>query len=96
MADQYGSDYITIVDEDGEEFELEVLMTMEYNGATYQAVIPAVDADEEVDLEVSILKNVEEDGEIILCAVEDEQELQTVYDLIMDALYEDEEDEDED
>ena len=96
MADLYGSDYITIVDEDGEEFELEVLMTMEYNGATYQAVIPAVDADEEVDLEVSILKNVEEDGEIILCAVEDEQELQTVYDLIMDALYEDEEDEDED
>ena len=95
MADMYGSDYITIVDEDGEEFELEVLMTMEYNGATYQAVIPAVDADEEADLEVSILKNVEEDGEIILCAVEDEQELQAVYDLIMDALYEEEE-EDED
>ena len=95
MADLYGSDYITIVDEDGEEFELEVLMTMEYNGATYQAVIPAVDADEEVDLEVSILKNVEEDGEIILCAVEDDQELQTVYDLIMDALYEEEEEDEE-
>ena len=94
MADKYGSDFITIVDEDGEEFELEVLMTMEYNGASYQAVIPAVDADEEVDLEVSILKNVEEDGEIILCAVEDEQELQTVYDLIMDALYEEEEEDD--
>jgi uncharacterized protein YrzB (UPF0473 family) len=95
MADMYGSDYITIVDEDGEEFELEVLMAMEYNGATYQAVIPAVDADEEVDLEVSILKNVEEDGEIILCAVEDEQELQTVYDLIMEALYEEEEEDEE-
>lgn len=95
MADKYGSDFITIVDEDGEEFELEVLMTMEYNGASYQAVIPAVDADEEVDLEVSILKNVEEDGEIILCAIEDEQELETVYNLMMDAMYEeDESDED--
>ena len=94
MADNYGSDYITIVDEDGEEFELEVLMSMEYNGAIYQAVIPAVDADEEADLEVSILKNVEEDGEIILCAIEDEQELETVYNLMMDALYEEEEDED--
>lgn len=94
MADKFGSDYITIVDEDGEEFELEVLMSMEYNGSTYQAVIPAVDADEEIDLEVSILKNVEEDGETILCAIEDEQELQTVYNLMMDALYEeDEEDE---
>ena len=94
MADQYGSDYITIVDEDGEEFELEVLMSLEYNGSVYQAVIPAVDAGEEVDLEVSILKNVEEDGEVILCAIEDEQELETVYNMIMDALYEEEEDED--
>ena len=91
MADNFGSDFITIVDEDGEEFELEVLMSMEYQGSTYQAVIPAVDADEEMDLEVSILKNVEEDGEIILCAIEDEQELETVYNLIMDALYEEEE-----
>ena len=95
MADNFGSDYITIVDEDGEEFELEVLMALEYNGATYQAVIPAVDADEEVDLEVSILKNVEEDGETILCAIEDEQELETVYNLMMDALYEEEEEDDE-
>ena len=92
MADNFGSDYITIVDEDGEEFELEVLMSMEYNGSTYQAVIPAVDSAEEIDLEISILKNVEEDGEIILCAIEDEQELETVYNLMMDALYEEEED----
>ena len=84
MADNFGSDYITIV-----------LMSMEYNGSTYQAVIPAVDADEEVDLEVSILKNVEEDGEIILCAIEDEQELETVYNLIMDTLYEEEEDDED-
>ena len=93
MADNYGSDFMTIMDEDGSEFELEVLYTLEYNGASYLAVVPAVDADEEVDLEVSILKSVEEDGEPILCAIEDEQELETVYNLIMDHLYEDEEDE---
>ena len=91
MADNYGSDFITIVDEDGEEFELEVLITMEWNSNTYMAVIPAVDADEEADLEVSILKSVDEDGEVILSAIEDENELQTVYDLMMDALYEEEE-----
>ena len=94
MADQYGSDFMTIVDEDGTEFELEILTTLEYNGSTYLAVIPADDA-EEADLEVSILKSVEEDGEDILCAIEDEQELQTVYDLIMDQLYEEETEEDE-
>lgn len=88
MTEDYGSDFMTIVDEDGTEFELEVLSTLEYNGATYLAVIPAVDADEAEDLEVSILKSIEdEDGESILCAIEDEQELQKVYELIMDQLY---------
>lgn len=90
MADNYGSDFITIVDEDGTEYELEVLSTLEYNGSSYMAVIPA-GAGEEEDLEVSILKSVEEDGESILCAIEDEEELQAVYDLIMDELYEEEE-----
>ncbi len=94
MENEFGSDYMTIVDEDGTEYELEVLTTLEYNGASYLAVVPAVDADEEADLEVSILKSVEEDGEAILCAIEDAQELQTVYDLIMEQLYEDEDDED--
>ena len=94
MENNYGSDYMTIVDEDGTEFELEVLSTLEYNGFTYLAVVPAVDVDEDVDLEVSILKNVEEDGEPILCAIEDEEELKAVYDLIMDELYAEEEDED--
>lgn len=91
MADNYGSDFITIVDEDGTEFELEVLTTIEYNGAEYLAVIPAGAGDEE-DLEVSILKNVDEDGESVLCAIEDEDELQAVYDLIMDSLYEEADD----
>ena len=91
MTDQYGSDFITIVDEDGTEYELEVLSTLEYGGNTYVAVIPAADSLEELELEVSILKSAEEDGEPILCAIEDEQELQAVYDLIMDELYEEEE-----
>ena len=95
MENNYGSDYMTIVDEDGTEFELEVLSTLEYNGFTYLAVVPAVDADEDVDLEVSILKSVEEDGEPILCAIEDEEELKAVYDLIMDELYAEEEDEED-
>ena len=92
MEDQYGSDFMTIVDEDGTEFELEVLSTLEYNGFTYLAVIPA-GAEEEEDLEVSILKSVEEDGEPILSAIEDEEELQAVYDLIMEQLYEEDEEE---
>lgn len=91
MSDEFGSDFMTIVDEDGTEYELEVLSTLEYNGATYLAVIPA--GNEEEDYQISILKSVEEaDGDSILCAIEDEQELEAVYDLIMDELYEEEDD----
>ena len=93
MADQYGSDYITIVDDDGTEFELEVLSTLEYNGSTYLAVIPAgLEEDEAQEFGVAILKSVEEDGEPILVAVEDAQELEAVNNLIMDRLYEEAED----
>ena len=92
MDNEYGSDFMTIVDEDGTEFELEILSSLEYNGFTYLAVIPA-GTEEEEDIEVSILKSVEEDGEPILCAIEDEEELQSVYDLIMDELYADEDEE---
>ena len=92
MANKFGSDFMTIVDEDGTEFELEVLSSVEYNGATYLAVIPADDTHPQLnELEVSILKSVEEDGEPILCAIEDEAELEAVNNLIMDQLYEEEE-----
>ena len=93
MADEYGSDFITIVDEDGTEYELEVLNTVEYNGASYLAVSPADNGEADADLEISILKSIEEDGEPLLCAIEDEDELQAVYELIMDSLYEEEDEE---
>ena len=92
MSDQYGSDFMTIVDEDGTEYELEVLTTIEYNGSSYLAVIPADGEREELyKLEVSILKSVEEDGEPILCAIEDEAELEAVNNIIMDSLFEEDE-----
>jgi len=95
---RFGSDFITIEDEDGTEYELEVLTTLEYNGCSYMAVIPAgMEDDADIMPEVNILKSIEEDGEPILCAIEDTAELEAVYNVIMDRLYEDEaEDDDED
>lgn len=93
---QFGDDYITITDEDGQEYELEVLSTVEYNGAQYLGVCPAdVGENDEAELEVSILKVEEEDGEEILCAVTDEDELQAVYELLLDFDEEAEEEEEE-
>ena len=90
MEDQYGSDFISIVDEDGTEYELEVLSTLEYNGASYLAAIPA---SENLEPEVLIFKSVEEDGEAILCTIDDEQELEAVNMLIMESLFQDSDEE---
>lgn len=93
MEQQYGDDFISITDEDGNEYELEVLAELEHNGSRYLALVPAdSDESEEADLEVSILKSVEENGEEFLEAVEDDAELEEVYNALMELIYEDEED----
>lgn len=90
MDQDFGRDVISITDEDGVEYELEVLSSVTYRGSEYLALTPAdVDEDED-ELEVSILKSVtDEDGEPMLVAVEDENELETVYDLLMQELLDD-------
>ncbi len=89
MEEAYGPDIITISDEDGVEYELEVLAELEYEGSTYLALTPA-DAEEPEEMEVSILRREDDaDGEPVLSAVEDEQELENVYAALMDLMYED-------
>ena len=90
MDTNFGRDFITITDEDGVDYELEILSTLEYQGALYYALAPA-DTDEDEELEVSILKAVEEDGEEILVAVDDDEELEKVYELLIEQMYEEEE-----
>ncbi len=62
--EDFGSDFITITDEDGVEYELEILSELDYQGAHYLAVVPAMDSEEEPEeLEVSLLRADEEEGE---------------------------------
>ena len=91
MSEEYGSDYISITDEDGKEYELEVLAELEYEGSRYLALVPAGEGDDEEELEVSILKSVEENGEPLLVTIDDDDELEAVYQALMDLIYEDEE-----
>ena len=101
MSEEFGPDFITITDEDGNEFELEHLDTLEYNGQTYMAFFPAIqdeDGDEtveDIDLDeeygLIILKVVEADGEEQLSTLDSEEELELVYQQFMDTLFADEE-----
>lgn len=101
MNEEFGPDFITITDEDGNEFELEHLDTLEYNGQTYMAFFPAVQGEdgdelvEDIDLDeeygLIILKVVEADGEEQLSTLDSEEELELVYQQFMDTLFADEE-----
>ena len=41
MSQEFGDDFISITDEDGKEYELEVLAELEYEGSRYLALVPA-------------------------------------------------------
>jgi len=92
MDKEFGGDFVSITDEDGNEFELELLDALDLNGVYYHAFIPAAQAEsEDEELEIVILKSVQEDGEELLSTLDNDEELEQVYALFMDRLFEEEE-----
>ena len=83
MSEEYGNDFVTLIDEDGNEVEFEHIDTVEYNGVTYLAFIPAEISIEE-DAEVVIMQIVEENGEELLEAVEDDEIADAVFNIVME------------
>lgn len=90
MDEDFGSSYITIEDEEGNEFELEQLAELEYEGRSYAAFLPADMDEDDPDYGYILLRIEEENGEEVFCSVDDEQELAAVYDVFMAQLFDDE------
>ena len=91
MSEEFGSDFVTIVDDDGQEFELELLDTMDYNGKSYTAFLPADMAEDDPDYGMIILRSQpDENGEEIYESIDDDDELQDVYEHFMVLLFDDE------
>lgn len=94
MSEEFGNNYVVLTDEDGNEVEFEHIDSVEMNGETYMAFIPAeIPVDDEA--EVVILKVVEENGEEILASVDDDDEADRVYEIVMshvEDLYDEESD----
>ena len=96
MSEDFGPTFITVTDEDGQEIVLEFVSTLEYNGQTYQAFSPTETEGEEVEEEdtgLVILKVIHEDGEDLLSTPDSEEEAEAVYQLFMEELFEDEDEE---
>ena len=94
MSEEFGPDFITITDEDGNDIELELVDALEHNGQTYMAFFPVMEEDADEDGEemgLVILKSIEENGEELLSTLDSDEELDEVYNLFMEHLMEDEE-----
>jgi Protein of unknown function (DUF1292). len=87
MSEDYGNDIITISDEEGNEFELELLDDIEFSGEEYKVFLPVGIGEEDPDYGFVILKIMEEDGEVLFGSVDDDDELNAVYEFYMEKLF---------
>ena len=97
MSEEFGPDFITVTDEEGNDIELELVDALEHEGNTYMAFFPAVleeGGEESEDYGMVILKSIEENGEELLSTLDTDEELEKIYALFMERFYSDE-DEDE-
>ena len=95
MSEEYGNNFVVLTDENGKEVELEHLDTVEYNGQTYMAFIPAeMELDDAYELLIMKVE-LEENGEEALVTLDDEDEEAEMFQIFSERLEETFEDEEE-
>ena len=91
-------DIVILIDEDGAEVEFEHLDTIEMNGMEYVVLLPFNEAEpEEQDVDEVVILKIEHnaDGEDSFVSVEDEEELNSVFEEFRTRMEEEYEFEDE-
>ena len=95
MSETFGNDFLTIEDEDGSVFELEVLGTFEHGEQEYLAALPADMEETDPYFGIILLRVEEEDGEELYASIDDDDELDAVYQTYMQILMEEDDEEEE-
>ena len=84
MSEEYGNDFVTIIDDEGNEFELELLDTIDYNGESFAAFLPTAMDEDDPDYGLIILSVVnDENGDELFESIDDDDKLQQVYEMFM-------------
>lgn len=88
---EYGDNIISISDDEGNDFELLVLDEADMNGVHYLALTEAKNPEEEENLEVIILKVIQDEGsgEDLLSTVDSDDELEAIYQIFEDQMFAD-------
>lgn len=96
MDEEFGASFISIEDDEGNQFELEHLDTFQFEQQEYMVFLPADMSEDDPDYGLIILRVVEQDGEESFESVDDEDELSRVYDYYMENLFDAEDETSED
>lgn len=86
MKNEFGSDFLSLLDEDGNEYELERLFDFEFEGEEYAVFVPAgelAEKDQDMILFHVVYEDQEEQFEDI-----DESIFDRVYEKFIDTLFE--------
>ena len=88
--------FIDLTDEEGNNFKLEIVGEVEYEGELYRVFLPTDMDEEDPDYGFIILKSVMNGDEELLDSVDDEELLEKVYAVYMEEVFgDDDEDEEE-
>lgn len=87
--------FIDLTDEEGNNFKLEIVGEVEYEGELYRVFLPTDMDEEDPDYGFIILKSVMNGDEELLDSVDDEELLEKVYAVYMEEVFGDDEDEED-
>ena len=90
MSGEFGSDFVTVSDDEGNDFLLEHVDTLEIDDVIYMAFLPADIDEDDNDYGLIILQVIEEGGEDILATIDDEGTLESIYDRFIERLLDEE------
>jgi len=92
MDSEFGGDLFTITDEDGNDYVLEHVDTIEIDNVFYLAFLPTDLDEDDDDYGLVILKKTEEDGEQVLASIDDDEELlEDLFERFINRILEDDE-----
>ena len=89
MSEEYGNDIVTVVDDEGNQHEFEIVDAIETDDGRYVALLPVYHNPEELlndDGELVILTVKEENGEDLLLPIEDDEEFEEIAQIFEERL----------
>ncbi len=89
QEDNFEPDLISLTDDDGKEYQFEILDQIEYNDEHYLALMPKYDDPKEMldsDGELVVLKVIVEGDEELFEEIEDDEEYEDVAGIFIDRL----------